>query len=481
MSLKSKVLEGIKWRGIVDISQQLLQILFTIILARLLTKADFGMVAMALLVNRFVVSITNIGFGTAIIQSQTVNKGQISAIFYIQFGINVLLCSLVYLGADIAARFFDEPGLVPIIQAISFVIFLQTFQFPNILLKKNMDFKSFSISEMISMVSSNIIAIVLAFMGYGVWALVWRLLMQRTIFGALSFLYGKWFPTKPEFQGIKPLFKFGLNMLGSNIIHYFAENMIGILTGKLLGKEVLGLFNIAYNLAIKPSTQIQSILSSVLTAGFSKIQFNIETFRRNNMNVMRITSLFFLPFMIMLSATSTNLIVTFYGEKWGEAGNMLLFLSFVGVFRGLSHLMRNAIISVGNSRAIFYATIIEIISSLPLMYFLMPYYGIYGLMVGYFIGALGGWLYLSKKYNESISNPHGVLKAISFSVINSAILFAVVYSLNLLEFSAIVTLVLQMVSGTLLFVLILWFFNREELMLIVDNFRKKLKFRRNNK
>ncbi len=473
MSLKSKVLEGIKWRGIVDVSQQVLQILFTIILARLLTKADFGLVAMALLVNRLVISVTNIGFGTAIIQSQTVNNGQISAIFYIQLCLNTILSFIVFFAANLAAGFFDESQLIPIIQSLSVVIFLQTFQFPNILLRKKMDFKRFSIAEMISMISSNLIAIVLAFLGYGVWALVWRLLLQRTVFGALSFFYGKWLPGKPQFQGIKPLFNFGLNMLGSNIVHYFAENMVAILTGKFLGKETLGLFNIAYNLAIKPSTKIQSILSSVLTAGFSKIQHDLAKFRKNYMNVLENTTLFFLPLMAMLAATSTNLIVSFYGYKWHEAGKLLLFLSLVGALRGLSHLMRNAIISMGNSRVIFYATIIEIVFSLPLMYWLMPDYGINGLISGYFMGALSGWVYLSLKFNECIQLPFGVLKAIKSGVVYSLLIFIITYSLNQLGLQYAATLIGQLILGTFSFILLLWFFNRSTLMVVVNKLRKK--------
>ena len=105
-SLKKQVLGGIAWRGSADIIQQVLQIVFTIILARLLTRGDFGLVAMALIVNRFVKAMTSIGFGAAIIQSQEITKGQISAIFYMQLAINVALTVAVYFGAGLAATFF---------------------------------------------------------------------------------------------------------------------------------------------------------------------------------------------------------------------------------------------------------------------------------------------------------------------------------------------------------------------------------------
>lgn len=473
MSLRSKVVEGIKWRGIVDVSQQLLQIVFTIILARLLTKADFGIVAMALLVNRFVVTVTNIGFGTAIVQSQTITKAQISAIFYIQFALNLFLTIGVYFGAGLAASFFKEAELIPIIQALAVIIFLQTFQFPNIILRKKMEFKSYSIAEMIAMISSNCIAITLAFLDYGVWALVWRLLMQNAIFGALSFYYGKWLPSKPQFKGIKPLFQFGFNMLGSKVIYYFSDNLVAILTGKLLGKEVLGIFNIAYNLAIKPSAKIQSILTSVLSTAFPKFQSDIKVYRKNSMNVLRNTSIFFIPFMIMLAATSTNLIVTFYGKKWHDAGNMLLILSFLGIFRGLSHLLRNTIVSKGDSRAVLYERIVEIIFSLPLMYILLPLFEIYGLIIGYLIGGFTGWVYLTMKFDRSIDYSFAVFKSISSSIVNSVVLLILVYSFNFLKFSYSITLVMQLVAGVLIFLVLLWFNNRTELLLIFNFIKTK--------
>lgn len=463
-TLKKQVISGLAWRGSADIAQQVLQIVFTIVLARLLTRGDFGLVAMALIVNRFVKALTSIGFGAAIIQSQEITKGQISAIFYIQLALNAILTAIVVLGAGIAASFFEEPGLTQVIRALGFVIFLQTFQFPNILLRKRMDFKNFSIVEISSMVISNIIAIIMAFYGFGVWSLVWRLLMQRAIFGVLSFYYGKWLPSKPEFKGIGPFFNFGINMLGAHILYFFAENMIGLLTGRFLGKEIMGLFNIAYNLAIVPATKIQSILTSVLTPGFSKIQYHVEKFRTNYIKALNLTSLVFIPFMVVLMAISKNLIPTFYGSKWQEAGNYLLILAVVGLLRGLSHILRSAIIAKGKSQIIFMSTIVEVVCSLPIMYLLMQDYGIYGLITGYLLGALFGWIYTAYYFNRIIEYKNGALLAIKSAVIMSIIIFAFVYSVNYIELSAPLALVLQLLLGLILFIVLLYYFEKSLLL-----------------
>ena len=473
-TLKKQVLSGIAWRGSTDVFQQILQIIFTIILARLLTRGDFGLIAMALIVNRFVKSLTAIGFGAAIIQSQEITKGQISAVFYIQMAINATLTIIVFLGSGLAAAYFGEPSLEPIIKAIAFVIFLQTFQFPNILMRKNMDFKNYSISEMASMVVANIIAIVMAFYGFGVWSLVWRLIVQRLLFGVLSFYYGNWLPSKPEFNGIKPLFKFGINMLGANIVYFFAENMIGLLTGRYLGKEIMGLFNIAFNLAVVPATKIQSVITSVLMPGFSKLQYQVGKFRNNYKKALHYTSLMFMPFMFMLMAISHNLITTFYGSKWSEAGKILAFLAVVGLLRGLSHIFRSALIAKGNSRVIFISTIIELVASLPIMYLLLPSYGIYGLIIGYLTGAFSGWLYTAFYYNKAVEHKYAAFQALKPALIISVLIFIPVYSINFLKFEPIWALVLQMFLGLIMFIGLLQQFERE----IFENLLIKLKLRK---
>ena len=474
-TLKKQVIGGIAWRGSADIIQQVLQIVFTIILARLLTRGDFGLVAMALIVNRFVLAMTSIGFGAAIIHSQDITKEQISAVFYIQLALNIVLTVAVYLAAGLAATFFEEPSLVPIIEMMALVIFLQTFQFPNILLRKRMEFKNFSIAQIVSMLVANIIAIIMAFYGYGVWSLVWRLIIQRIIYGVLSFYYGKWLPGKPEFKGVKPLFNFGINMLGAHMVYFFAENMIGMLTGRFLGKEIMGLFNIAFNLAIVPASKIQSVLTSVLTPGFSKIQHHAEKFRANYTLALSYTSLIFIPFMVMLMAISQNLIPTFYGEEWQEAGGYLMVLSVVGLLRGLSHILRSAILSKGKSRVVFISTIVEVIFSLPIMYVLMKDLGIYGLMIGYLLGALFGWIYTSIYYNKALEQKNAALSTIKEAVLIAIIVFIPVYSINFLDIKPVIGLIIQLILGSVIFVVILRKLKRE----LFENLLIKLKIKKN--
>jgi len=470
-SLKKQVFSGLAWRGSTDIIQQVLQVVFTIILARLLSKGDFGLVAMALLVNRFFRAITNVSFGTAIIQSQEISKAQISAIFIIQLIINIVLTTSIYFGAEIAANFFNEPELTSVIKALSVLLLLNSLQFPNLLLQKKMHFRSFSIAQIVAMLASNIIAIIMAFYGFGLWALVWRLILQGVIFGLLSFYYGNWLPTKPSFKGLKPLMSFGFNLLGRNVFYFFAENMIGLMTGKYLGKDIMGLFNIAYNLAIVPASKIQNILTSVLTSGFSKIQYEVVKFRDNYRKALNYTALVFIPFMLLLSAISTKLIPFMYGDKWEKAGIFLMVLSIVGVMRGLSHMVRTAIISKGKTKVIFISAVIELLISLPIMYFLIQDYGVKGLIIGYLIGAISSLAYLVFHFDKILEERNLFLKSIKNGFIIGCLVFAFAISISFLNISNIFSLVLQTLISFFVFILLLYHFERNIFIFILNKIK----------
>jgi len=478
-SLKNQVLNGLAWRGTSDVLQQILQIVFTIVLARLLTKGDFGLVAMALLVNRFVKSVTNVSFGTAVIQSQTITNGQISAVFFIQLTINVFLTILVYLGSDFASDFFNEPELVDVIKVLSFLILLQSLQFPNILLQKKMSFKSFSIAQIVSMIISNLTAIVLAFLGFGLWSLVYRLLIYSAVYGILSSYYGKWIPEKPNFKGLNTIMKFGFNLLGRNIFYFFAENLIGLMTGKFLGKEVMGVFNIAYNLAIVPANKIQNVLTNVLTSGFSKIQLQTVKFRNNYKKALSYTSIFFIPFMLVLSVSSINFIPVLYGKKWEEAGMFLMVLSIVGVFRGLSHMIRTAIVSKGNSRVVLISAFIELVISLPIMYLAMKDFGVPGLIVGYLIGAFSSLLYLSIWFDLVLESKFLFIKSIHKGLFIGVVIFICNYFLNFINESNFTILVLKLSFSVVIFSFSIFYFERDLIMKILHKINKLFIIRKN--
>jgi len=384
-NLKKKVIQGLAWRTFVDIGEMFLQIVFTAILARILSKADFGLVAMALLINRFLTSMTQIGFGIAIIQSQDIRKEQISAIFYINATINFMVSLICFAGAPLAAGFFNQPKLIPLIRVLAWVIFIDSFGFPNMLLRKKLRFGGISLLEISTMLLANIIAVIFAFKGFGFWALAVRVFLSHLLFAIGIWFICNWFPGRPDFKGVKSLFHFGLNMLGAKICNYFSQNLAAIITGKFIGVETLGAFNIAYNLALVPAEKIQSVLTSVLTPAFSAIQTNLANFRQRFYETLYGFGTIYFPLMIGLSVIAPNFVVTLYGSRWKEAGLFLALLAPVGLFKGIQHILNSVIISRGWPSVIFKITIIEAATTFALLFIGAYLFDIIGIIIAYFI------------------------------------------------------------------------------------------------
>jgi O-antigen/teichoic acid export membrane protein len=303
------------------------------------------------------------------------------------------------------------------------------------------------------MVIGNTIGIVLAFKGFGVWALVFRLLSQRIIFSVFIWPVAGWFPVKPKFAGIGKLFRFGANMLGSNVLYYFSQNMAALITGKFIGVETLGSFNIAYNLAIVPAQKIQSILTGVLGPAFAKIQTDLIDFKKKFSVSIFSLGVFFIPAMLGLAAVSQDFVVVVYGEKWREAGFFLTFLAIVGLVKGIEHLLRSAIIARGMASAIFAITAAETAVSLPLLFVGAYYFGVLGLIMAYVTASLFAFSLTLRTAQKSVEDNTIFHQSVGRSFVTAGIMFMTVVGYSVIIPSEnLLTLCTQIVIGLTIYI-----------------------------
>lgn len=450
--LKLKVIKGIGWRTSVDVLEQILLVVFTAVLARLLTRADFGLVALGMIVQRFIISFTVLGLGTAVIQNQDLNDRQISAIFLYNLGMSLVIYGLLYVIAPFAADFFSEPRVVVVTRLLGLSIIIQTFNFPMLLLQKNLRVAEISLAHIASMVIANVVGIGAAVAGFGYWALIARVLVDRSLYASSAWVIKGWRPTLPQFQGTRVAFNFGLNMLGSKCLTYISQNVVGIIIGKVLGVETLGAYNIAYNLAIVPAQRIKNILGFVLISAFSSIQNNIEAFRRNIRSTLFVVGLFFIPAMLGLSAVSHDLVLVVYGEKWIQVAGMLMVLAIVGLLKGYSHLLDVVILSKGWAGRSMLTNAVDAVLVMSLTYVGYTLYEVYGLLFGFLISSLASLVarvYYMEKATESKRDFFSVNAKI---VAAGATMWGLVVAVReLLDIVPLVNLSVQMVSGVIVY------------------------------
>jgi O-antigen/teichoic acid export membrane protein len=450
--LRQLVVRGVFWRSAVSVGDHILRILFTIVLARLLTKADFGIVAMALLFTRFMQTLFLVPFGGSIVRDQEVTDAQITAILLYQIGVSLVVSAGCCAAAPLAAAFFGEPGVAPVVAALAWTVFVTSLSFPTVLLRRRMEFAGYSALELGSMLFGNTLALIAAFSGLGLWSLVIRLLADRLVFAAGVWWIARWRPVRPSFRGVGRHIRFGLHMLGANILGYASVNLAAILVGKFAGAELLGCFMIAFNLAIVPAGQVQAVLTTALMPAFAILQADVKVLARKAYVSMFSLGVVYIPVMIGLAAVAKPFVVVAYGPKWADAGGFLSVLAGVGLIKGLEHLLRAVIVATGRSGAILRITAIEAASSALFLALGARFYGIVGIVAGQLAAAFVSIFFSLRAARAAVGGEDIFMRAIRRSLAVAALMAVAVAAVSrFATWPNSVILAVQVLLGALLY------------------------------
>jgi O-antigen/teichoic acid export membrane protein len=451
-TFRKRVIDGLLWRSGVAASQQITQVLFTILLARLLTTADFGLVVMALVFTHLAQAFSQVGFGAAVIQDQEISDAQVSALLVVHVGVNAVASLACCLSAPLAAEFFGEPRLVPIVAVLAWLLLVTSLGFPTVLLRKRMAFREYSSHEVAASLAGNVVAVVLAFTGSGVWSLVARPLVQRLVFAVSVWRVARWRPVRPCFAGTGKHLRYGLHLLGSNIFTFASQNTAPILIGKFAGAGTLGCFRIAFSLAVVPAQQVQAVLTTVLLPALSIFQGDRAAFRRKAYASMLGLGLVYVPAMLGLAAVATTFVPFAYGEAWSAAATFLVMLSGVGLIKGFEHLLRCVILSAGRSGAIMRITAVETLSALAFLAVGGSLWGANGLAAGCLAAAFVSGLLTLREAQRAVGGEPVFLRAIARSLLAGGAMAAIVAAVAVVApWSAGVTLLAQVLVGIALY------------------------------
>jgi len=453
--IRAKVLGGLSWRLSVEVATQLLQIVFTAILARLLTRVDFGVVAMGMIFLRFVNMMASFGFGSAVIQAQKINNAQVSAVFYIHVGIGLLVSIISFIGAPWAADFFNEPKLTPVVQVLAWGLLLDSLAFPAVILRKNLQFAGYSILQGATLIISSLLGVFLAFSGFGLWSLVLRHLCHSLLYSFGIWPLAKWRPSRPTFKGTRQVFRFGTDMFFASTLAFFSTNLTGIIIGKYFGTANLGLYNIAYNLAMMPANHVKNVFTTVLMPAFASLKTDMDVLRDRFQRSLFLFSLVYVPAMTGLAAVALPFVVVVYGDKWSQAGVFLTILAVVAVLRGVGHILRSAINAMGRSRAILSIVIIELLVSVPLIALGGYLFDIMGAIWGTLAANLvvfGVVVYFTER---SLQGRYTVLGALFKPALSAALMFSPVYLLAISLKSNLLYLGLEVGLGVIIYLVVI--------------------------
>ncbi|MGL6338923.1 MAG: lipopolysaccharide biosynthesis protein [Waterburya sp.] len=335
--LKGRSVRG----GAVTITAQAIKFVLrmgsTVVLARLLSPEDYGLIGMATVIVGFVQLFKDLGLSAATVQKVEINHQQVSTLFWINLVVSWIIALVVVGLAPVVAWFYNEPRLsgITLALAINFVFGGLTVQH-QALLQRQMRFKSLAKIDIVSMSVGVIAAIVAAWYGLGYWALV-VMQIATVITNALAvWLICSWRPGFPsKDSAIKSMLAFGGNLTGFRLVNYFSRNLDNLLIGRYWGSQQLGLYAKAYQLVLLPIEQINSPVNSVALPTLSSLQSEPEKYRKYYYKAILLITTLGMPIVGFMFASADKVILLMLGEQWLGVVPIFQFLmpaAFIGTF-----------------------------------------------------------------------------------------------------------------------------------------------------
>lgn len=317
-SLRDQTLSGIFWSFLQKIGSRGIEFGVTILLARLLTPADFGLIGMMAIFIAISQTLVQAGFSQALIQKKNTDEEDYSSVFYINLVVSLTLYIILYFCAPLISDFYDQPKLTNLTRVLGLVFVINSFGYvQETRLKKSLDFKKLMYIHLPSTILSGVVAIVLALMGYGVWAIVVQRVVMRFAFAIQLWIYSKWTPLWSfNKEKARDLFSFGSKLMISGIINTTFSNIYQIVIGRFFPPRMLGYFENADKLTKTPTDTISSVLNSVAFPAFSSIQDDDQKLRKGYKKIMQQVLFWLCPILAIAAVLGEPLFRFIFTEKW---------------------------------------------------------------------------------------------------------------------------------------------------------------------
>ena len=355
MSLRQKVVHSLSWNVLGRVGSQFFQLGFSVALARLLTPSEFGVIGMLIVFTGFAQILSDSGLGAALIYNQELTEAHCSTAFWLQLAVGACLTGLFFFGASIIAVFYALPILAPLTRLISIVFLVQAAgQTQYALLTKDFQFRRLTAANVGATVTSGVLAIVLAWKGFGIWALAWQMVSMASVSSLLYWALSRW---RPRFifhnNSALELGRYAIYQLGNGSINYWLRNGDNLTIGKVLGAGPLGIYARAYQLMLLPLNNITAVFGQVMLPALSQIQEDLPRFRRVYLNATKLVALASFPLMVGLAVLSGPLIALLFGPRWIEVVPILKILAFVGLIQSIVSPVGWIYSGLGRTKALF--------------------------------------------------------------------------------------------------------------------------------
>ena len=361
-SLKEKTAKGLFWGGMNNGVQQLLGLAFGIILGRLLDPSDYGMTAMLAVFSVIANELQSSGFKTGLINLREPKHEDYNAVFWFNIVAGLVLYVALWFAAPLIADYYHEQKLIPLSRYVFLGFVFSSFGMAqSAYLTKQMQIKQIAKCGMTATLSSSLVSVAMAAMGFGYWALATQYLMYIAVNTILLWYFSPWRPTlsplTSHLSPLKRLFPFSFRIMLSAIFTQLNNNVMNLLLGHYYGKTNTGHYNQAYQWSSKcfllVGNMLRQVDQTVLVGLRDERERQLAVLRK----MMRFTAFISFPLLFCLAMVSHEFIVLAIGEKWAFAASLLPLLCLSGAFMPLSTLLTDSVISQHRSDIYLWSTV----------------------------------------------------------------------------------------------------------------------------
>lgn len=367
---KAKTVSGIIWSFIEVFSTQGITFLVGIVLARILSPHEFGLIGMLTFFIAVSDSFVNGGFGNALIRKNNCTTEDYSTVFFFNISVSLLIFFILYFSSPAIAVFFKELELRNILRVFGVIVIIDAFSIVHrTILIKDINFKLQTKISIVASVFSGITALVMAYKGMGVWSLVLLRLLNRLTCTILFWSFVYWRPIMVfSYKSFKELFSFASKLLLSGFLDTAFTNLYFLIIGKYFNAQTLGFYTRAQSLADFPSQGITGVISRVTYPVLSRLQNDPKLLKLKYQQLLRSTVFITFSLMLILAACSESLIITLIGEKWRNSVVFLQLLCFVAMLYPLHALNLNILQVFGRSDLFLRLEILKKIIAVPTIF-----------------------------------------------------------------------------------------------------------------
>lgn len=455
-SLKDKTVKGVGWSAVDNLAQHAVTFLVSIVLARLLSPDDYGLIGIIAIFTAVCTALINGGFTTALIRKIDVTDDDYNTSFIVNLGVSLVLYAIIFFCAPLIASFFNREELIDLTKVSSLgLIFGALALVQQTRLTKQIDFKTQTKITLIASISSGVVGIVMALLGFGVWSLVAQLLTMQVIRTILLWFYNQWIPQlRFSRKSFHELFGFGWKMMISSLLDTIWKELYQLVVGKFYSPATLGQYTRSKQFSQLLSNNLTTVVQRVTYPVLSSIQDDKERMVVAYRKIIKISVFVTVICMFFLGAISEPLLYCLIGQKWHDAATYLPLICITGSFYPLHAINLNMLQVQGRSDLFLGLEILKkiiavgplmigaIIGIMPMLwativtsiisYFLNSYYS--GKFLGY-----SSWMQI-----KDIAPSYGIAFLVSISV----------YFIKFLQISEWIVLLLQIVVGVVVFIII---------------------------